>query len=291
VTHEPDDHSAALTPNAYPRVIVSKSRGPRRVRTSILSTVTVVALAASGFAIYRALDHSVNRCQVRVHQTTYTLDLEQAEHATTIAAVGKRLGLPNHAVTIGLAAALQESKLRNLAHGDRDSLGLFQQRPSQGWGTAVQVMDPNYAATAFFTHLAKVDGWESLPVTTAAQEVQRSGAPGAYARWEPEARALAIATTGEVPAAFTCRVRKPRAATANRSLQSTMTNELGPTDLGATLPIARGWTVASWLVAHARPFGITAVTFDGRRWTPSSGKWLGHSPAEARVQIERATAG
>jgi hypothetical protein len=267
---------------------VSKSRGLRRVRTSILSSITVAALAASGFAIYRALGHATSTCQVHVRQSTYTLEPDQAENATTIAAVGKRLGLPDHAVTVGLAAALQESNLRNLAHGDRDSLGLFQQRPSQGWGSASQVMDPNYAATAFFAHLQKVDGWQNLPVTTAAQEVQHSGAPEAYARWANEARDLAIATTGELPAALTCRLHgtRPRAATADNSLEATMTRELGPTDLAATVPVPRGWTVASWLVAHARGFGISAVTFDGRRWTPSSGKWVAHSPIEARVRFE-----
>jgi hypothetical protein len=269
-------------------VIVSKSSGPRRVRTWILSIVTVAALGGAGIAIYSALGDTANSCRVRLDQSTYTLDLEQAEHATTIAAVGKRLGLANHAVTVALAAALQESKLHNLAHGDRDSLGLFQQRPSQGWGTASQVMDPNYAATAFYTHLAKIDGWETLPVTKAAQEVQRSGAPEAYAKWEGMARAVAIATTGERAAAFTCHGPKPKAA-ATGALQSTITTELGPTALDVAVPVARGWTVASWLVAHAQRFGISAVTFDGRRWTPSSGKWTAHSPAVARVQIERAT--
>lgn len=268
---------------------MSKSSGPRRVRTAIFSIVTVAALGVGGVAIYRQLGDTANSCRVRLDQSTYSLDLEQAEHATTIAATGKRLGLTDHAVTVALAAAFQESNLHNLAHGDRDSLGLFQQRPSQGWGTASQVMDPNYAATAFFTHLAKVDGWEDLPVTTAAQEVQRSGAPSAYEKWEAKARAIAIATTGEKPAAFTCEGPKPKAA-AERALQTSMTAELGPTDLAATVPAARGWTVASWLVAHSQRFGISAVTFDGHRWTPSSGKWKVHSPAVARVQIER-TAG
>jgi hypothetical protein len=268
---------------------VSKSGGPRRVRTGILSIITVAALVAAGVAIYSALGDTANSCRVQLQQSTYSLDLEQAEHATTIAAIGKRLGLANHAVTVALAAALQESNLHNLAHGDRDSLGLFQQRPSQGWGTASQVMDPAYAATAFYTHLAQVAGWEDLPVTTAAQEVQHSGAPEAYAKWEAKARAVAIATTGERAAAFTCHGPKPKAA-ADDALQSTMTTELGQTDLDATVPVARGWTVASWLVAHAQRFGISAVTFDGRRWTPSSGKWAGHSPAVTRVQIERTAA-
>ena len=265
---------------------MSRSRGPRRVRTTILSIVTVVALVGSGVAVYLALGDKTSSCRVDLDQSSYKLELDQAQHATTIAAVGKRLGLADHAVTVALAAALQESNLHNLAHGDRDSLGLFQQRPSQGWGTPDQVMDPAYAAAAFFTHLEKVNGWETLPVTTAAQEVQRSGAPDAYARWEPEATTLAIALTGERPAAFTCRGKTPKASTAAPSLQTTMTAELGPTDLTATFAVARGWTVASWLVGHAAHFGISAVTFDGHRWTPSSGKWRTHSPAVARVEIE-----
>ena len=85
--------------------------------------------------------------------TTYTLDIDQAANSTTIAAVGKRLGLPDHAVTVALAAALQESRLHNLPYGDRDSLGLFQQRPSQGWGTATEILTPSYAAAAFFRAL------------------------------------------------------------------------------------------------------------------------------------------
>jgi hypothetical protein len=267
---------------------VSESSRFRRVRTPILSIVTVVALVASGIAIYRGLKHTpASSCRVSLHTESYTLDPEQATNATTIAAVGKRLGLPDHAVTVGLAAALQESNLLNLSHGDRDSLGLFQQRPSQGWGTAAQVTDPAYAAGAFFSHLAQVSGWESLPVTTAAQKVQRSSAPDAYARWEAEARVLAIATTGEAPASFTCRTPAASPGSVDPALQATMTAELGPVDLAATVNGKRGWTVATWLVAHARRFGVSAVTFDGRRWTPSSGTWTRQSPAVSRVQIER----
>lgn len=267
---------------------MSESSRLRRVQTAILSIVTVVALGASGVAIYWGLHHATaSSCKAVVSGTTFTLQPDQATNATTITAVGKRLGLPDHAVTVGLAAALQESNLHNLAHGDRDSLGLFQQRPSQGWGTAAQVMDPAYAAEAFFTHLAKVDGWERLPVTTAAQEVQHSGAPEAYARWEAEARALAIATTGEAVAAFTCRGPKPKSSSVDPALTATLTAELGPVDLGSSLAGARGWTVASWLVAHSQRFGISAVTFAGRRWTPSSGSWARRSPSSNRVQIER----
>jgi hypothetical protein len=268
---------------------VSHTRTPRRVSTAILSVVTIGVLAVSGVAIYKSSKKhaAASSCQVVASGTTYTLDPDQATNATTITAVGKRLGLPDHAVTIALAAAMQESKLHNLGHGDRDSLGLFQQRPSQGWGTASQVQDPVYASTAFFTHLAKIDGWQSLPVTTAAQEVQRSSAPDAYAAWESEARAVARATTGEVAAGLTCRVTALKAAAVDPALPATMNAELGAVDLTSTLSTARGWTVASWLVAHAQRFGINAVSFDGLRWTRSSAHWARHSPAVTRVEIER----
>ena len=129
------------------------------------------------------------------------LSTEQAENAALIAAVAVQRGLPARAASIALATAYQESKLRNLDHGDRDSLGLFQQRPSQGWGTPEQILDPYYATNAFYDALVKVDGYETMRITEAAQEVQRSGFPEAYADHEADARALASALTGYSPAA------------------------------------------------------------------------------------------
>ena len=128
----------------------------------------------------------------------------QAANAATIAVVGTARRLPQRAVTIALATALQESGLRNLDHGDRDSLGLFQQRPSQGWGTAEQVMDPAYAAGRFYEHLTKVHGYQDLPLTVAAQRVQRSAFPDAYAKHEADATVLAAAFTGTKDAQLTC---------------------------------------------------------------------------------------
>ncbi|WP_255952338.1 heavy metal transporter [Streptomyces odontomachi] len=129
---------------------------------------------------------------------------EQAADAATIAVVGTSRGMPERAVTIALATAIQESGLRNLDHGDRDSLGLFQQRPSQGWGTAEQIMDPAYAAGRFYEHLAKVPGYSRLPLTVAAQRVQHSAYPQAYAKHEPDATLLAAALTGRAAATLTC---------------------------------------------------------------------------------------
>jgi hypothetical protein len=251
--------------------------------------VAVIGAVVATVLIQRARETATPPlgCRVALNATTYTLTAEQARHATTIAAVGKRLGLPDHAVTIALAAALQESQLHNLAHGDRDSRGLFQQRPSQGWGTASQIMMPSYAADAFYRHLALVDGWQSLPVTTAAQRVQRSGSPGAYAVWESEARAIAQATTGEIPAGLSCRNGTLPKATTGAALDQAMAQELGSPALGTPLAPARGWTVATWLVGHAPEFGVESVTFDGQVWTSSGGRWLSTAMPGSQVQITR----
>ncbi|GGW19308.1 hypothetical protein GCM10018980_27140 [Streptomyces capoamus] len=145
---------------------------------------------------------------------SYEFTPEQAVNAATIAAVGTGRGMPERAVTIALATALQESGLRNIGHGDRDSLGLFQQRPSQGWGTERQIMDPAYAAGIFYAHLAKVPDYPDLPLTVAAQRVQRSGYPEAYAKHEPDAALLAAALTGRAAATLTCDGRPQRTASA-----------------------------------------------------------------------------
>ncbi|MFD5029986.1 C40 family peptidase [Streptomyces sp. NPDC058405] len=115
---------------------------------------------------------------------------EQVPNAKTIQATGVAMNIPARGQIVALATALQESGLRNLTYGDRDSLGLFQQRPSQGWGTANEILDPVHASTKFYEALEKVSGWESMTVTQAAQAVQRSGFPDAYAKWEPLATAL-----------------------------------------------------------------------------------------------------
>jgi len=211
-------------------------------------------------------------CQATVAGTSVGLELDQAQNATTIAAVGKRAGLPDHAVTVALATAMQESQLRNLDYGDRDSLGLFQQRPSQGWGTATQVMSPQHAAEAFYQHLTKVPGWQAMAVTEAAQRVQHSGAPSAYSRWEADARVLAQALTGEVPVGLACRVALPKGTSLSPSLSGTMTGEVGPA-VAPPAPSAQGWTTATWLVGHAQQFGVASVAYGGQRWSAVTGVW------------------
>ncbi|WP_433304282.1 C40 family peptidase [Actinoplanes sp. CA-030573] len=117
-------------------------------------------------------------------------DREQVAMVATIVAVGAQLHVPQRGWVIAVATALQKSRLRNLPGGDHDSVGVFQQRPSQGWGHPAQLADPVYASQRFFTTLLTVTGWQQLPLTDAAQAVQRSAHPGAYARWESDATML-----------------------------------------------------------------------------------------------------
>ncbi len=178
-----------------------------RLRRAALSLLVVVAVVA-GVAVlfYRGVGPlpDPEGCSAHVAGLTVDLSTEQAENASVIAAVGVRRGLPARAVSIALATAYQESKLRNLDHGDRDSLGIFQQRPSQGWGTAAQITDPYYAANRFYDELQKVDGYRSMRITEAAQRVQRSGFPEAYEAHAADARSLASALTGYSRADFSC---------------------------------------------------------------------------------------
>lgn len=223
----------------------------------------------------------------------YELSPEQASNAATIAAVGISKGLPDRAVTIALATAMQESALRNLDHGDRDSLGLFQQRPSMGWGTAEQITDPVYSAAIFYDHLVEVPGYSRLPLTVAAQKVQRSGFPQAYAKHEPDATVLTAAfggagtlvCSGPVPAGGDPeRVRAelvrafgkealgdgPGGAVADAAAAGGAPESRVDVRLkrdGGPAEERRGRAVAHWAVARAQELGIARVSYGGGDWT------------------------
>jgi hypothetical protein len=210
-----------------------------------------------------------------------TLTTEQASSAATIAAVGRARGLPDRAVVIALATAQQESRLRNLDYGDRDSLGLFQQRPSQGWGTEAQVQDPVYAAGIFYDRLVEVPGWDTGRLTEVAQAVQRSGFPEAYQQWEPLATELtAVLGSGE-PSRLDCRFESDGAVPADLSAADVSTvaaAQLGvaamPRAGGAVfVDPAAGWPTATWAAAQAGRLQITGIEFAGRRWAPDTG-WV-----------------
>ncbi|MFF2013001.1 hypothetical protein ACFVWY_28565 [Streptomyces sp. NPDC058195] len=206
-----------------PRTVSPARRHTGRSRLLRITAALVVLAALGGYMTVQYITSSkvVDGCLVESadgsagERRTYRMSPEQAVNAATISAVGTSRGMPERAVTIALATALQESGLRNIEHGDRDSLGLFQQRPSQGWGTEEQILDPVYSAGEFYRHLAQVPGYSRLPLTVAAQRVQRSGFPQAYAKHEPDAALLAAALTGRTPAALNCAPPRATAASAD----------------------------------------------------------------------------
>ncbi|MDQ6641563.1 MAG: hypothetical protein M3Y66_03605, partial [Actinomycetota bacterium] len=178
-----------------------------RTRYLVFLAVVLVVAGIGVAMLRRGVGPLLNPagCTARVGGVVVDLSPEQARNAALISALGIRRGLPARAVSIAFATAYQESKLRNLDHGDRDSVGIFQQRPSQGWGRRSQILDPYYSTNAFYDALAKVHGFETMQITQAAQLVQRSGYPQAYEPHAADSRALASALTGYSPGGrFTC---------------------------------------------------------------------------------------
>jgi hypothetical protein len=258
--------------------------------------LVLLALAGSlGFvAVVRGLSGGIDgiklpkigpACTVKADGEV-TLDTVQMANAATITAVGVRRGMPEQAVIVALATALQESKLENLDDGDRDSIGLFQQRPSQGWGTEEQIQDPRYAANKFYTALKKVKGYQKMRVTDAAQQVQRSAYPNAYQKWADESAVLARALTGRATGAVACTLTGSpalRGAAASAALMEGLKLDWGKslkatTEQAAGLTVAvsdasAGWRYAHWLVSHASDTGLERVRFGNLEWHAPDGTW------------------
>ncbi|WAZ23944.1 heavy metal transporter [Streptomyces cinnabarinus] len=273
----------------------------RRGRLFRFGAAFVVLLAVAGYLVVQYVTGGAGAPGCKVvsgddDAAVYEFSPEQAVNAATIAAVGTGRDLPERAVTIALATALQESALRNIEHGDRDSLGLFQQRPSQGWGTEKEIMDPTYSAGIFYDHLVKVEDYTKLPLTVAAQRVQRSGYPDAYAKHEPDATLLADALTGRSAATLTCEGRpgttpvtgtdpvrtalardfgrdalEPAGAVVDGAATPSAAPRAGSDGRTLTLPVAegaqRGWQLAHWAVANASALRLERVSYAGREWT------------------------
>lgn len=287
-------------------------RQRRGAGTTIL--VVIALLAAGGIAAYLAGRKGatlpfplpkLSGCVVTAANDTgresWALDIEQMANAATITAVGIRKKVPEKGIIVALATAMQESKLENIDGGDRDSIGLFQQRPSQGWGSAQQISDPRYAATKFYNALVRVKGWEKLRVTEAAQKVQRSAFPEAYEKWVDEATVVATALLGSAKGAVNCTVPDSdpvvRGAAAIdhviTALQAdwadTVTTSADPSIQGIRLPAPdakRGWQLAHWTVAQAADNGITRVAYDGQEWRAESGEWRESQAPTSHVLVE-----
>ncbi|MGW7490997.1 heavy metal transporter [Streptomyces sp. NPDC054786] len=286
------------------------------VRRTRLWRIAAAVSVLIGLAVYLVVQYVTGgpgapRCTVRAEgdAKSYELSPEQASNAATIAAVASSRGLPERAVTIALATAMQESGLRNIDFGDRDSVGLFQQRPSQDWGTLQKIMDPVYSAGEFYRHLANVPGYSRLPLTVAAQKVQHSGYPQAYAKHEANAAQLTGALTGRDQGAMTCTESRPvdsRAGGAAK-VREKLLREFGSQVLprtggtggrtagdgrGVTIPVRaagsvaagdtqrRGWELATWAMAHSAELHIEQISYAGRTWAAAdSGKGWQHKQA------------
>jgi hypothetical protein len=274
------------------------NRRPRWRRPLIAGTIIVVLLAIAGYAGISAYRHFVTQvltvpgCQAGTGTDALPLDFGQAADAATIAGVATREQLPRQALTIAYATAMQESKLENLDYGTDDSVGIFQQRPSEGWGTVAELENPVYATTAFFGALVKVPNYTSLPVYQAAQDVQRSADGSAYQQYAQTGAALTAYYTA-APHAITCWYNpasqassegvslKLNLAAAARGLNDTFgqpgedqsavadttvrSGKIGTFKVTA----ADGWTVANWLLTHASLYGITQLSYGGYQWTAS----------------------
>lgn len=240
----------------------------------------------------------------------WTLGVDQASIAAIIAAVADRRAMPARALAIAYAAALQESDLANLNYGDRDSLGVFQQRPSEGWGSPQQIENPVYASNRFFEALAAVPRYQKLPIYQAAQDVQHSADGQAYGEWATVGSQLALAFSGQIPHAVWCSYaviqQKPTLAAASRALSGSFgqltiaADSDPPAGRGSSGKAVRqrsvrvasqrqGWAVAAWLVCNARLYGIRDVRYRGYEWLSYTGN--GHWARQRTLAGRRAAAG
>jgi len=290
-----------------------------------VALVLVAGAVVAGIVFFRSGDDAASgpECVVPAADgTNLELSAVNLQHASTINAVGLAKKMTPRARIIAIATAYQESSLRNLPNGDRDSVGLFQQRPSQGWGTVEQIKDPIYSAGIFYDRLMDVPHWDTLPLTEAAQAVQYSGFPDAYAKWEDEATTLVNALSGAKALALTCRAgaaastadapaRPPLPGSAEfptgtRELLAgaqaelgglTLQNALGgastvtvAVNLPGVKPEQAGRILAAWMVAHEATQPLTSVAVQDRIWTGNQwqdGETL--APGQVRIVVAEST--
>jgi hypothetical protein len=259
----------------------------------LLAAALVVILASGlGYLLLRPKNQAPPRATFCVAAPAGGVELTsgQAAIAAPNAGGASRRGLPTRAVAIAYATALQESKLANLHYGDLDSVGVFQQRPSQGWGTAQELEDPVYATERFFDALVAVPNYERLPIYIAAQDVQHSADGEAYDQYAAVGTAMASAFTGADPHAVWCSytdpAAKPSLATAGQSMTSVFGLIAQPAATGKAMSVevgsdGQGWAVAAWLVSNAATYGITTVQYEGFQW-------LGFTGSSHWTQADRA---
>ena len=276
-----------------------RSKTTRALGCLVLALILLIAGGVGAFWLLRSrnLTEPVpgqQRCVATANNKSAVVDLEQAHFASIIAGVAVRQGLPPRAASIALATAYQETGIRNLDYGDRDSVGLFQQRSSQGWGTKKQLMDPDYAAGKFYDALVKINNWQTDNINDVAQKVQRSGHPEAYNDHETDARVLASALTGQSSAGFSCLDRSGTAGDT-KGLRSALQQTFGNVDDsadGSMITIRAGsarraWAYAHYAVANASLYGVTTVKIKNRSWQTQDFNLPDWQEASPTLQSER----
>ncbi len=274
-------------------------------------------LAVGGYLVVRAFAPVIapvltgSGCVATADHQSVLLDTEQGSIAATIAGVAHQQSMPRLAVTIAYATAMQESKLHNLSYGDLDSVGVFQQRPSEGWGPRKDLEDPIYASTKFFRALKAIPGYKKMPVYAAAQAVQHSADGAAYTQYEKMAAAMTPAFTGQRGHAVYCWSGPAGRAPADvTGITSGLRTTFGPavarevtdqrdgrgsvadgtsTQLQVRLAQPRfGWEVATWLVTHASAYRIHQIRYGGYQWraAASSNGWVRDAGAPPPGRLE-----
>lgn len=281
---------------------------PGRLLLLVVSLLVVLAIFGGGIVLLQKMlrfDSGAPRQPVPAEQGCVAtasgrsafVTLEQSKWASVIVAESIRRNLPPRAATIALATAMQESGLRNINYGDRDSIGLFQQRPSQDWGSVQQIMDPWYSSGKFYEALVKVPNWQTGDINDIAQRVQRSGVPEGYRKHVEDAQVLASVLSGHSPAGLSC-VRRDSAAPEPSRHQEILTRALrGKITVarqGTALVITgrdetTTWAAAHLMMANLRDAGVTAAEVgpagQGQRWTLDPQKvasWQGSPPPGSR---------
>lgn len=250
------------------------SAARRGLVAALVVVVAGVIVFFGGRAVWNAITSSpFHGCKFG----NFQVDTDQAATASTMVGVVLQRHLPERAAVLVLAAGLQESKLHNLAlgDGDRDSVGVLQQRPSQGWGTAAQLGDVHYATGKFLDALVKIEGWQNGDLADTIQEIQVSSDGSLYGQHEAEAQAIADALTGKAPAAITCSFPKPTQVatpqvTAQQVARDLPVNAPTLSTHGVDVPGA-SWATAAWFVANGDRLGIDRVSYNGKTWTRGKG--------------------
>jgi len=240
----------------------------------VTAVVLVIVVALAWLLVSLSRVHSddtpiipPDHCLATSGEYTGVMTPEQAGNAAIITGEAIRRNLAARASTVALVTAWQESSLRNLDYGDRDSLGLFQQRPSQGWGKPAQIMDPWYSSGKFYDALVKLKHWQTDDINDVAQEVQHSGHPDAYRQHESAGRAWSSALTGNTVAAIRCVLNNGSGGGGDELtalLAKVWGKKLTVTTDGDTITIdapdvSTSWAAAQMSMAQLASYGFTSV--------------------------------